>query len=85
MTGELLKPPHPLEVESYQGVYALEDWHEKMPGYDLVLFFHRMLIERDLLIEAVVQARNLPLGTYPLPAKEISKEGLEILKKLKSD
>jgi hypothetical protein len=85
MTGELLKPPHPIEVESYQSNYALEEWDEKMPGYDLTLFFHRLLIERDTLIEALNLAKGLPPGSYPLPAKEIPAAAKETLKKLKSD
>lgn len=85
MTGQPLKPPHPLEVESYQGVYGLEEWHEKMPGYDLVLFFHRLLMERDLLIEALNLAKGLPPGSYPLPAKEIPAAAREMLKRLKPD
>jgi len=83
MTGELLKPPHPLELERYRDLYRLEEWHEDMPGYDLTLFFHRLLVERDLLIEAVCQAKGLPSGTYPLPAKEISKEDTELFQKFR--
>lgn len=85
MTGELLKPPDPLEVDSYRGVYTLEDWHEKMPGYDLVVFFHRLLVERDLLIDLVVQAKGLPPGTYPLPSRQLTETEKELLRKLKSD
>jgi hypothetical protein len=63
MTGKPLTAPLDIEVQSYKDLYALNETCEGMPHHDLVVFMHRLLVERVALQETAATLKARLLGT----------------------